>query len=175
MEAHPSNIETAAQLENIHRLPSPSLSASVEAVRDFVHHKEVLMERAHHGGGWLLSGIICINILILGCAVVSGSACSEAVTAVHRQIFLIFLFLLTMLWMLLYTVFTSRKNQAVLAKDSHAGPVWLQGKSLTTLCLFVLNLIPPMFLRCSRTGAVLLSQPAHGHLQDQQLCGLPTL
>ncbi|XP_070779779.1 proton channel OTOP2-like [Enoplosus armatus] len=127
VEAHPSNIETAAQLENIQHLPSPSHSPSVEAVRESVHHVEAVMERAHHGGGWLLSGIICINILILGCALVSGSAFnSVAITAVHRQIFLIILLLLTMLWMLFYTAFTSRKDQAVLFKDSHAGPVWLR-------------------------------------------------
>ncbi|XP_040918949.1 proton channel OTOP2-like [Toxotes jaculatrix] len=125
VEAHPSNIETAAQLENIQHFPSPSHPPSVEAARESAHHVPVVMERAHHGGGWLLSGIICINILILGCALVSGSAFnSVAITAVHRQIFLIILLLLTMLWMFFYTVFTSRKDQAV--KDSHAGPVWLR-------------------------------------------------
>ncbi|XP_071319423.1 proton channel OTOP2-like, partial [Trachinotus anak] len=128
VEAHPSNIETAAQLENIQHFPSPSHPPSVEAVREgAVHHVAVVMERAHHGGGWLLSGIICINILILGCALVSASASnSVAITSVHQQIFLIILLLLTMLWMLFYTVVTSRKDHAVLFKDSHAGPVWLR-------------------------------------------------
>ncbi|XP_049417375.1 proton channel OTOP2 isoform X1 [Epinephelus fuscoguttatus] len=125
VEAHPSNIETAAEMDNIQHLTSPS--SGVEAVSDSIHHVETMMERAHHGGGWLLSGIICINILILGCALVSGSAFnSVAITAVHRQIFLIILLLLTMLWMLFYTVFTSKKDQAISFKDSHAGPVWLQ-------------------------------------------------
>ncbi|XP_018560212.1 proton channel OTOP2 [Lates calcarifer] len=127
VEAHPSNIETAAQLENIQHLPSPSCPPSAEAMREGVHHVEVVMERAHHGGGWLLSGIICINILILGCALVSGSAFSSvAITAVHRQIFLIILLLLTMLWMVFYIAFTSRKDHAVSFKDSHAGSVWLK-------------------------------------------------
>lgn len=130
MEAHPSNIETAAQMENIQHFSSPSDRPSVVAFRDSVHHVEAVMERAHHGGGWLLSGIICINILILGCALVSGSAFnSVAITAVHRQIFLIILLLLTMLWMLFYAAFTARKDQAVLFKDSHAGPVWLRGEN----------------------------------------------
>lgn len=130
MEAHPSNIETAAQMENIQHLPSPSRSSSVTAVREGVHHVEAVMERAHHGGGWLLSGIICINILILGCALVSGSAVNSVViTVVHRQIFLIILLLLTMLWMLFYTAVTSRRDQAVLFKDHHAGPVWLRGEN----------------------------------------------
>ncbi|XP_035510800.1 proton channel OTOP2-like [Morone saxatilis] len=127
VEAHPSNIETAAQLENIQHLPCPSHPPGVEAVRESVHHVEAVIERAHHGGGWLLSGIICINILILGCALVSSSAFnSVAITAMHRQIFLIILLLLTMLWMLFYAAVTSRKDQAILFKDSHAGPVWLR-------------------------------------------------
>ncbi|KAG7242839.1 hypothetical protein INR49_018094, partial [Caranx melampygus] len=128
VEAHPSNIETAAQLENIQHLPSPTHPPSVEATREgTVHHVAVVMERAHHGGGWLLSGIICLNILILGCALVSASASNSlAITPVHQQIFLIILLLLTMLWMLFYALITSRKDQAVLYKDSHAGPVWLR-------------------------------------------------
>ncbi|KAM9843320.1 proton channel OTOP2-like [Aulostomus maculatus] len=127
VEAHPSNLETAAQMENIQHLPCHSDPPSLEPAREHVHHVEAVMERAHHGGGWLLSGIICINVLILGCALVSSSAFnSVAVTAVHRQIFLIVLLLLTMLWMLFYTLVTFRKDQAVLFKDSHAGPVWLR-------------------------------------------------
>ncbi|KAM3864445.1 proton channel OTOP2-like [Diretmus argenteus] len=123
-EAHPSNIETAAEMESIQRLPS------VERPPSDVHPPsvEAVMERNHHGGGWLLSGIICVNILILGCALVSGSAFnSVAITAVHRQIFLIILFLLTILWMLFYTIVTFRKDPEVLYQDSHAGPVWLRG------------------------------------------------
>uniref|UniRef100_A0A8C2ZRC3 Otopetrin 2 n=1 Tax=Cyclopterus lumpus TaxID=8103 RepID=A0A8C2ZRC3_CYCLU len=105
-------------MDNVLHLPSSSQTFNVGAV----------MERAHHGGGWLLSGIIGVNILTLGCALVSGSAFnSVAITAVHRQIFLIILLLLTMLWMLFYAVVTSKKDQAVLFKDGHAGPVWLRG------------------------------------------------
>lgn len=129
-------------MENIQHLASPSHLPSVETVRESVHHVEGVMERAHHGGGWLLSGIICINILILGCALVSGSAFnSVAISAVHRQIFLIILLLLTMLWMLVYTVFTFQKDQAVLFKDSHAGPVWLRGKNYFTILFLILSLL----------------------------------
>ncbi|XP_044037214.1 proton channel OTOP2-like [Siniperca chuatsi] len=142
VETHPSNIETAAQVENIQHLPSPSHSPGLEAIRESVHHVEAVMERAHRGGGWLLSGLICINILILGCALVSGSALNDvAITAVHRQIFLIVLLLLTMLWMLFYTTFTSRKDQAASFKDSHAGPVWLRaGLVLFGLLSFLMDI-----------------------------------
>lgn len=130
VEAHPSNIETAAHMENIQNLCGSSNPTSVETIRESVHHVEAVMERAHHGGGWLLSGILCINILILGCALVSGSALnSVAITTVHKQIFLIILLLLTMLWMLFYAAVTSRKEQGVLFKDSHAGPMWLRGEN----------------------------------------------
>ncbi|XP_028455612.1 proton channel OTOP2 isoform X2 [Perca flavescens] len=131
IEAHPSNIETTAQM-NIQHVPSPPYAPSVRHVE--------AVERAHRGGGWLLSGIICINILILGCALVSGSAFNiVAITAEHRQIFLIILLLLTMLWMPFY-VFTSRKDQAVLFKDSHAGPVWLRAGLLLFGFLSFLNI-----------------------------------
>ncbi|KAF3846292.1 hypothetical protein F7725_003370 [Dissostichus mawsoni] len=147
VEAHPSNIETAAQIDNIQHLTSPSHNTSV---RDSIHHMEAVMEKAHHGGGWLLSGIICINILILGCALVSGSAFnSVAITAVHRQIFLIILLLLTMSWMLFYTVFTSRKDEAVSFKDGHAGPAWLRAG----LLLFgLLSLIMDIFKIATAVG-----------------------
>ncbi|XP_075942018.1 proton channel OTOP2-like isoform X3 [Anarhichas minor] len=147
--ARPSNIEMAAQMDNIQHLPSPSQTFNVEA-GESIRHVEAVVERAHHGGGWLLSGIVCVNILILGCALVSGSAFnSVAITAVHRQIFLIILLLLTMLWMLFYTAVTSRKDQAVLFKDSHAGPVWLRGG----LLLFgLLSLIMDIFKIATYVG-----------------------
>lgn len=117
-------------MDNIQHLSSPPLSPNLERIKETLHHTDVVMERAHHGGGWLLSGIICINILILGCALVSGSAFnSVAITAVHRQIFLIILLLLTMLWMLFYKGVTSRKEEAISFKDSHAGPLWLRGEN----------------------------------------------
>ncbi|XP_061830238.1 proton channel OTOP2-like [Nerophis lumbriciformis] len=157
-EAHPSNVETAAHMENVQHLHN------TEAAREYVRHVEAVAERAHHGGGWLLSGIVCINILILGCALVSSSAFnSVAVTAVHKQIFLIVLLLATMLWMLFYTFFTFRKNRAVMTEDSHAGPVWLRGG----LVLFgLLSLLMDVFkignyvgyLRCD--SAVKVAFPA---------------
>lgn len=126
VEARLSSTETEAQVENLHPLPHPSSPPSVAGP---ALHLEVVPERAHHGGGWLLSGIICINVLILGCALVTSSAKSVRVTATHRQAFLIALLLLTMLWMLFYTVFTSRPGRSEPFKDNHAGPVWLKGEN----------------------------------------------
>lgn len=79
--------------------------------------------------GWMLSGILCINILILGCALVSGSAYSEVdIDMPDLQIFLIVLLILTSIWMIYYVAYTARQEDAVDYKDSHAGPVWLRGK-----------------------------------------------
>ncbi|KAK2833403.1 hypothetical protein Q5P01_017292 [Channa striata] len=127
VDTHPSNFEIAAQQKNPY-FPRPAVLPHVQAPR---------------GGGWLLSGIICINILILGSALVSSNALTSEVTAaLHRQIFLIVLLVLTMLWMIFYTVVTSRKDQAVLCKDSHAGPLWLR----VGLLLFgLLSLIMDIF------------------------------
>lgn len=79
--------------------------------------------------GWMLSGIISLNILILGCALVSGSAYSDVnISTPDLQAFLILLLLLTSIWMIYYCVYTARQQEAVDYTDSHAGPVWLRGE-----------------------------------------------
>ncbi|XP_062295467.1 proton channel OTOP2-like [Scomber scombrus] len=78
--------------------------------------------------GWMLSGIICLNILMLGCALVSGSAYNNVdISSSDLQIFLIILLLLTSIWMIYYAIYTTKNENAVLYKDGHAGPVWLKG------------------------------------------------
>ncbi|CAL8303965.1 unnamed protein product [Merluccius merluccius] len=105
-------------------------------------------------GGKMLSIVLCVNILILGCALISGSAFnSVAITPVHRQVLLIVLLLLTMVWMLFYTVFT---RKAVSCKDSHAGPVWLR----VGLVLFgLLSLIMDMFMIANYVGHLHCDSP----------------
>lgn len=127
-------METASQMENIQHLPGPPPFVDVTITEGdgpgVAPAAAVVAERAHHGGGWLLSGIISINLLILGCALVSGSVFnSVAVTAVHRQVFLIVLLLLTVGWMLLYTGVTSPRHQGGVFRDRCAGPVWLRGEN----------------------------------------------
>lgn len=81
--------------------------------------------------GWILSGIICMNVLILGCVLVSGSANDEVnIGSTDLQIFLIVLLLLTSVWMVYYLIHTVRKENAVDFKDGRAGPIWLRGKSI---------------------------------------------
>ncbi|XP_049601461.1 proton channel OTOP2 [Syngnathus scovelli] len=143
-DAHSSNIATAAQMENIQHL------RDVEVAPEYAHHVEAPAQRTHHGGAWLLSVIVCINVLILGCVLVGSSAInSVAVTTVHRQILLIILLALTMLWMLLYVTVTYRKNENLMTLDSHAGPVWLRGG----LMLFgLLSLLMDIFKMANYIG-----------------------
>lgn len=92
--------------------------------------------------GWMLSGIICLNILLLGCALVSGSAYSDVnISTPDLQAFLIILLLLTSIWMIYFCVYTARREEAVAYVDSHAGPVWLRGERAVTpnSCQHVFN------------------------------------
>uniref|UniRef100_A0A671SJZ4 Otopetrin-2-like n=1 Tax=Sinocyclocheilus anshuiensis TaxID=1608454 RepID=A0A671SJZ4_9TELE len=106
--------------------------------REESSHGETVNPVLAHGGfktvekgrnwGWLLSGFISLNILLLGIAIVSGTVFNKIqITSSHLLIFLILLVILTTLWMVYYKIHTSRVYQAVLYKDSHAGPVWLRG------------------------------------------------
>lgn len=100
--------------------------------------------------GWMLSGIICVNILILGCALVSGSAENNVkIGSADLQVFLIILLLLTTIWMVYYVIDTARTKDAVDYKDGHAGPVWLRGG----LVLFgLLSIIMDIFKIASYAG-----------------------
>ncbi|XP_035254896.1 proton channel OTOP2 isoform X1 [Anguilla anguilla] len=99
---------------------------------------------------WLLSGVVSANVLILGCALVSGSAFSDVnVSPAEVQIFLTILLLLTIAWMLFYTAYTAHRDGAVLYKDGHAGPIWLRGG----LVLFgIFSLIMDVFKIANYTG-----------------------
>ncbi|KAM6914606.1 proton channel OTOP2 [Lycodopsis pacificus] len=100
--------------------------------------------------GWMLSGIICVNVLILGCALVSGSANNNVkIGSADLQVFLILLLLLTSIWMVYYLIYTARKENAVDYKDGHAGPVWLRGG----LVLFgLLSIVMDIFKIASYAG-----------------------
>uniref|UniRef100_A0A3B3I3W2 Otopetrin 2 n=1 Tax=Oryzias latipes TaxID=8090 RepID=A0A3B3I3W2_ORYLA len=100
--------------------------------------------------GWMLSAFICLNILILGCALVSGSASNNVkISTSDLQVFLIILLLLTSIWMIYYTIYMRRTENAVIYKDEHAGPIWLRGG----LVLFgILSIIMDIFKIASYVG-----------------------
>ncbi|XP_023265804.1 otopetrin-2-like [Seriola lalandi dorsalis] len=137
-EVHLSNnINTPSRAENT---SEPDLDISSGGV---VRERE-------RNWGWMLSGIICVNILILGCALASGSAHNDVnIKIYHVQIYLIILLLLTSIWMIYYIIYTTRKENAVVYQDAHAGPVWLKGG----LVLFgLLSIIMDIFKIASYVG-----------------------
>ncbi|KAM4031481.1 proton channel OTOP2-like [Anomaloglossus baeobatrachus] len=78
-------------------------------------------------GGRLLSALLAINVGLIACVLVS-SGTLEKVSVKDSEVlaFLVILMLLSTFWMIFQFYFSCRKN-AVLYKDSHAGPVWLRG------------------------------------------------
>lgn len=135
----------------------------------------VVKERPRNWG-WMMSGILCVNILILGCALVSGSAYSEVnIDTSDLQSYLIVLLVLTSIWMIYYVAYTAKQKDAVDYKDSHAGPVWLRGKDRNDLIYKKSLSMSDMFCFSRRPGALRSSQYHHGHLQNCQLRGLRPL
>lgn len=84
-------------------------------------------------GGRLLSALLAINVGLIACVLVSSGSLEEVVVQDTEVLaFLVILMLLSTFWMIFQFYFSCRKN-AVLYKDSHAGPVWLRGKEATKI------------------------------------------
>lgn len=82
-------------------------------------------------GGRLLSALLAINVGLIACVLVSSGTLEEvSVKDTEVLAFLVILMLLSTFWMIFQFYFSCRKN-AVLYKDSHAGPVWLRGNTVT--------------------------------------------
>ncbi|XP_029364203.1 proton channel OTOP2-like [Echeneis naucrates] len=137
-EVHLSNnINTPSEVENTSEpnLNNSSTGTARESSRNW---------------GWIVSGIICVNVLLLGTALASGSAHYDVnIKTSHVQMYLIILLLLTMIWMIAYIIYTTRNKNAVVYHDTHAGPIWLRGG----LVLFgVLSIIMDIFKIASYVG-----------------------
>lgn len=117
------------ETEQAHLSNSTSAPGQAENTCESDQEAGVVVRERPRNWGWMLSGILCINILILGCALVSSSAYNEVdIDMSDLQIFLIILLILTSIWMIYYVTYTARQEDAVVYKDGHAGPVWLRGK-----------------------------------------------
>ncbi|OCT60659.1 proton channel OTOP2 [Xenopus laevis] len=78
-------------------------------------------------GGRLLSALMAINIGLFGSVLVSSGSLEHVIVQDKEVLaFLVVLMLLSVFWMIFQFYFSCQKN-AVLYKDSHAGPVWLRG------------------------------------------------
>lgn len=122
---------TKEDLEAIeNQISTIQVSSHGETASPVLAHGKFKTAEKGRNWGWLLSGFISLNILLLGIAIVSGSVFNKIqISSSHLLIFLILLVILTTVWMVYYKVHTSRVYHAVLYKDSHAGPVWLRSKS----------------------------------------------
>ncbi|XP_069056198.1 proton channel OTOP2-like isoform X1 [Pleurodeles waltl] len=79
-------------------------------------------------GGRLLSVLVAINMLLIGCALVSSGGLSHVAIRENEVLFLLTsLMLLAIICMLLLLYYTFKNQAEVLYKDSHAGPIWLRG------------------------------------------------
>uniref|UniRef100_A0A8C3RW52 Otopetrin 3 n=1 Tax=Chelydra serpentina TaxID=8475 RepID=A0A8C3RW52_CHESE len=78
--------------------------------------------------GQLFSGLLAMNVVFLGCAFISSMIFNRVAITLHDvKIFFSILKILSLCWIIYYLLCTSRKPHAVLYRDSHAGPVWVQG------------------------------------------------
>ncbi|KAL3987022.1 fms-related tyrosine kinase 3 [Sarotherodon galilaeus] len=140
------------ETEEVHQsndINSPGQEGSKDEPELKISSAEVGKEKSQ-SWGWMGSWIICVNILILGSVLVTGSTYEEInIKAHHLQIFLIVILLLTSMWMIYYSIYTARNKNAVNYKDAHAGPTWLRGG----LVLFaVLSIIMDIFKIASYVG-----------------------
>uniref|UniRef100_A0AAY4ATY4 Otopetrin 2 n=1 Tax=Denticeps clupeoides TaxID=299321 RepID=A0AAY4ATY4_9TELE len=121
------------------RVASPISNAETLAGRTV--HSQMAGE-AERSWSWLLSALVSLNVLMLGCALLSGTVFSNiSLSANNLEVFLLTLVVCTTTWMLYYAAFTAREERAVLYKDAHAGPVWLRaGLVLFALCSVVMDI-----------------------------------
>ncbi|XP_069608243.1 proton channel OTOP2-like [Ranitomeya imitator] len=94
-------------------------------------------------GGRMLSGHLGLNVLLLAIVLVSSGAFYD-VAVVEREVlsFLCVLMGLTGCWMMVYLLWTSRKDRHINLKDSHAGPIWLRvGLAVFGVCSLVLDVL----------------------------------
>lgn len=106
--------------------PSPSEKKSWLA-----RHFSLLLRRDQQAqkAGQLFSGLLALNVVFLGGAFICSMIFNNvSVTLGDVWILLAALKILSLMWLLYYIVGTTRKPQAVLYRDPHAGPIWVRGE-----------------------------------------------
>uniref|UniRef100_A0A8C3PGF2 Otopetrin 3 n=1 Tax=Chrysemys picta bellii TaxID=8478 RepID=A0A8C3PGF2_CHRPI len=121
-------------------------------------------DRQARKAGQLFSGLLAMNVVFLGCAFISSMIFNRvAITLRDVGIFLSILKILSLCWIIYYLLCTSRKPHAVLYRDSHAGPVWVQG----SLVLFGACTI---ILQVFRIGYIVSHNHCKSHLETLFPC-----
>ncbi|XP_053309762.1 proton channel OTOP3 [Spea bombifrons] len=109
-------------------------------------HRYCFSPETHHrraqGSGRLFSGLLAINVVFLGAALISSVVLSEgAVPTQDSYIFLTVLMLLALAWGLYHLLCTRKKPHAVMHQDHHAGSHWLRASlSLFGVCSVLLSI-----------------------------------
>ncbi|XP_074870922.1 proton channel OTOP2 [Carettochelys insculpta] len=79
-------------------------------------------------GGRMFSVLLAINLVLLACTLVSSAAFNSVAVHDYDVFFLLTIVMLVCIaWILFYLIVTVKRQDAILCKDSHAGPVWLRG------------------------------------------------
>uniref|UniRef100_A0A8C2YMP6 Otopetrin 3 n=2 Tax=Chinchilla lanigera TaxID=34839 RepID=A0A8C2YMP6_CHILA len=102
-------------------------------------------DRQAQKAGQLFSGLLALNVVFLGGAFIGSMIFNNvSITLGDVWILLAALKALSLLWLLYYTVGTTRRPHAVLHRDPHAGPVWVRGSLVLfgscTICLNVFRI-----------------------------------
>nr|AAI45614.1 Otop3 protein [Mus musculus]BAC67685.1 hypothetical protein containing twelve transmembrane-spanning domain [Mus musculus] len=110
-------------------------------------HFSLLLRRDRQAqkAGQLFSGLLALNVVFLGGAFICSMIFNKvSVTLGDVWILLAALKVLSLLWLLYYTVGTTRKPHAVLYRDPHAGPIWVRGSLVLfgscTVCLNIFRM-----------------------------------
>ncbi|CAM2101933.1 unnamed protein product [Caretta caretta] len=89
-------------------------------------------------GGRMFSVLLAVNLVLLACTLVSSAAFNQVAVHDYDVFFLLtIMMLICIAWTLFYLIVTTKRQDAILYKDSHAGPVWLRG-GLVLFAIFTL-------------------------------------
>lgn len=81
-------------------------------------------------GGRMFSILLAVHLALLACTLVSSGAFEKIAVHDYDVFFLLtVMMLIVIIWIIFYLFGTSRCPDAILCKDSHAGPIWLRGRS----------------------------------------------
>ncbi|KAM6110990.1 LOW QUALITY PROTEIN: proton channel OTOP2 [Pterocles gutturalis] len=79
-------------------------------------------------GGRMFSILLAVHLALLACTLVSSGAFEKIAVHDYDVFFLLtVMMLIVIIWIIFYLLGTSRRPDAILCKDSHAGPIWLRG------------------------------------------------
>ncbi|XP_056405578.1 proton channel OTOP3-like [Hyla sarda] len=114
-----------------------------------IHHQRA------RGTGRLFSGLLAVNVTLLGAALISSVVISS-MPAKNAYIFLSVLMFCSSAWAIYYLLWSRRKRYAAILQDHHAGALWLR----VCLVLFgTCSLLVSVFKICYDSSLLTCKQP----------------